>query len=82
MIRTQIQLSEEQWKKLKALSVARRVSMAELIRQSVDLLVHNPEAVSLEERRKKALEIAGKYRSGSSDISNGHDQYLDKIYGS
>lgn len=36
MIRTQIQLTEEQARALKALAAARHVSVAELIRQSVD----------------------------------------------
>lgn len=82
MIRTQIQLTEKQWKVLKELSIARRISMAELVRQSIDLLVQTPEALSMEEIRKTALAITGKYHSGISDISTNHDKYLDEIYGS
>lgn len=82
MIRTQIQLTEEQHQSLKELAAARRTSMAELIRQSVDQLLHSSKGISLEERRKRAIEIAGKYRSGQTDISTNHDKYLAEIYGS
>ena len=38
MIRTQVQLTEEQARALRNLASARQVSVAELIRQSVDTL--------------------------------------------
>jgi len=81
MIRTQIQLTEEQWQALKKLAASRRVSMAELIRQSVDLLVQTPEVVSIQEKRRKALEVVGKFHSdGPTDLAEKHDDHLAESY--
>ena len=82
MIRTQIQLTEEQLEALKSLAASRDVSVAELVRQSVDQLIRSSGLLSPEEKRRRALDIVGKYHSGQSDISTRHDDYLDEIYGS
>ncbi|MBM3957528.1 MAG: ribbon-helix-helix protein, CopG family, partial [Gemmatimonadetes bacterium] len=78
MVRTQIQLTESQAKELKRLAAARGVSMAELIRQGVDAVLRSKPLPDAEERRKKALALAGKYRSGKTDVSKHHDEYLAK----
>ena len=41
MVRTQIQLTDDQVSALRAMAAARHVSIAELIRRSVDLLVES-----------------------------------------
>jgi hypothetical protein len=33
------------------------------------------------ERRRRALALLGKYRSGDSDVATNHDRYLGEIYG-
>lgn len=75
MIRTQIQLTNEQARALKMLAARQSVSMAELIRRSVTTLLESEEA-ALEERRERAKAIIGRFRSGYSDISERHDDYL------
>jgi len=80
MVRTQIQLSEEQSRVLKALAVQRDVSVAELIRRSVDQFIQSSSGVDDEERRQRAMAAAGKFRSGQSDIAVHHDDYLAKAY--
>ena len=80
MIRTQIQLTEQQVQRLKALAHARGVSMAELIRESVDKLLASPEVVDLEERKRRALAIVGMFRSDVPDLSTNHDHYLAEAY--
>lgn len=80
MVRTQIQLTERQAQGLKSLAAARGVSMAELIRESVDRLLESDPVVDLEERRRRAIAIAGKFRSGVSDLGINHDQYLAEAY--
>lgn len=37
--------------------------------------------VDIEERRKKALDIVGKFSSGKRDISRKHDTYLVEAFG-
>jgi hypothetical protein len=80
MVRTQIQLTEKQAAALKRLAAKKRVSMAELIRVGVNNLLHSVETVSLEERRQRAIAIAGRFRSGRSDLSTKHDEHLAEIY--
>jgi post-segregation antitoxin (ccd killing protein) len=80
MVRTQIQLTERQTERLKALAKERGVSMAELIRQSVDKLLDSQETVDWEERKRRAIAAAGKYRSGLSDLATNHDYYLAEAY--
>ncbi|MBC7251910.1 MAG: ribbon-helix-helix protein, CopG family [Anaerolineae bacterium] len=76
MIRTQVQLSEEQARILRELAAARHTSVAELIRQSVDNLIQTARELDVEERRRRAIAAAGRFRSGVSDISAAHDEYL------
>ena len=76
MIRTQVQLTEEQARALRDLASVRQVSVAELIRQSVDTLVQSSGEIDMEERRRRAIAAAGRFHSGASDISAKHDEYL------
>jgi hypothetical protein len=78
MIRTQVQLTEEQVGALRRLAAQRGVSLAELVRQGVErLLVESEEA----ERWQRASELVGRYRDEASDLSVNHDRYLDEAYG-
>ncbi len=80
MVRTQIQLTEEQVKILKNLASSRHLSIAELIRQAVNNLIRSSTIVDIEERRKRAIEAAGRFRSGLSDFSTEHDKYLEEAF--
>ncbi len=80
MIRTQVQLTEEQVRALKSLSSARKVSVAELIRQSVGVLIRSGREIDIEERRRRAIAAAGRFRSGTSDVSAKHDEYLAEVF--
>ena len=63
-VRTQIQLTEEQAKKIKKIAASRGVPMAEVIRDAVEGAIRSGAGTVSEERRKRALEIVGKFRSG------------------
>ena len=80
MIRTQIQLTEEQAKAIKTLAMKRNTSVAELIRRSVDELLQKAVGTDLTERRRRALAAAGRFHSGKTDISTNHDDYLAEAY--
>ena len=80
MIRTQIQLTEDQSERLKVVASRRGVSVAELIRQGVDALLQNTGEKSTDEIVRRALAAAGKHRSGKSDVAERHDQYLAEDY--
>ena len=80
MVRTQIQLTERQTQRLKALAKERGVSMAELIRESVDKLLESPAVIDREERKRRAIAVAGRFRSGLTDLGVKHDEYLAEAY--
>jgi len=80
MVRTQIQLTEEQARKLKRIAQSQHLSVAELIRRGVDAIIESSTAVDIEERRKRALEIVGQFSSGKHNISMKHDLYLADAY--
>jgi hypothetical protein len=80
MIRTQVQLTQQQFAALKGLSRVENVSMAELIRRAVDLAIGSSPIPSRELRKQRALAVAGKFSSGSSDVSIRHDEYLTDLY--
>ena len=91
MIRTMVQLTEEQLKALKELAKARKTSVASLVRESVEQYVATvTEATSREEKRQRALAFIRKIKSGEiksqdiegkTDVARNHDKYLDEIYG-
>lgn len=73
MIRTQIQLTEEQARRLKKIAAARGVSVSALIREAVEKAVAVDDGPA---RRQRALAAVGRFRSGRRDVSAEHDRYL------
>jgi len=80
MVRTQIQLTEEQARSLREIARARDSSIAELIRTSVDGVLRSEPGPSREERRRRAIAAAGTFHSGVTDLSTDHDRHLGDIY--
>ncbi len=79
MVRTQIQLTKAQARALRAEAVRQGRSMADLIRDGVDLLLGSG-GVSLEERKRRALAVSGKFHSGLKDVARNHDRYLAEAF--
>lgn len=80
MVRTQIQLTEEQSESLRRLAEIDNVSLAEVIRRSVDSYIEARRDVSKEERKRRLLSVVGIGQSGVSDLAVNHDKYLAEIY--
>ncbi len=80
MIRTQIQLTDQQSKLLKALAMKEGVSAAELIRRSIDQYLQHSRHRDREDLKQKAFSIIGKYASGLDDVGENHDTYLVDAY--
>ena len=81
MVRTQIQLTEDQARHVKQIAAERGVSMATVIRQGVDLLLRSAETdVSDDERVARAISAAGRFRSEGGDGAVEHDRYLRDAY--
>ncbi len=75
MVRTQIQMTEEQVRKLKKMASVQHISMAELIRQAVDDFILARGGVDFEERKKCAIAAAGRFHSGIHNLSEAHDEH-------
>ena len=75
MIRTQIQLSPEQMGRLKQVAARQGRSVAEVVREGVEVVLqrHSSPAGGVRER---AAAVSGRFRSGVSDMARRHDQYL------
>ncbi len=80
MIRTQVQLTEDQHRALKARSRQLKVSMAELVRESVELYLLESGVRTPVEKRRRALAVVGRFRSGLRDLAADHDRYLEETF--
>lgn len=78
MVRTQIQLTEEQARRVKRLASERGVSMAAVVRGAVEAL---PGAHAADEKRRRAMSVVGRFSSGKTDVSEEHDRYLVEAFG-
>lgn len=77
MIRTQIELTEQQADALRELSGREQVPLSELVRRSIDRMLCPVEPASgdqLQERRRRALSAVGRFASGRPDGSERHDE--------
>ncbi len=79
MIRTQIQLTDEQASLLKEMAHESNESIAALIRKALDqfLSKQQPNRRAL---YRQALAVVGKYNAGVHDIAIEHDRYLEEEF--
>ena len=80
MVRTQIQLTEKQFKALRETAVREGVSMAEVIRRALEKVTEGRNLPDKEEAKKRALAAVGSVHSDLTDLSTRHDDYLEEIY--
>lgn len=80
MVRTQVQLTEAQARKVKKLASEAGTSVAEVIRKAIEKMMEARPQIDSQEKVRRAIEMAGKYRSGKKDVSRKHDEYLAEVY--
>ena len=80
MKRTQIQLTEKQYKLIKEISAKKNISMAEVVREAISVYSSTTATVPRDVLIKDALSLVGKYSSGKKDLSLKHDDYLEKAF--
>jgi hypothetical protein len=81
MVRTQVQLSEQQVRRLRSFAAEKKLSLAEIIRRAVDRFFEDTPAVNRADRRQAAINAAGRFGSGRRDVSRKHDTYLAEDFG-
>jgi uncharacterized protein with von Willebrand factor type A (vWA) domain len=81
MVRTQIQLTARQARRLRAQARDRGLSLAEVIRRYVEKGLSDEESdrAALYDR---AARVVGRFRDrrGARDLSSRHDRYLDEAF--
>ncbi|MCJ7796269.1 MAG: ribbon-helix-helix domain-containing protein [Thermoleophilia bacterium] len=80
MIRTQIQLRDDQAEQLRDLAAQEGISMAELVRRGVDRLLREASSTRRSGTRLDALTVAGRFDSGMPGIARHHDDELADAY--
>jgi hypothetical protein len=79
MVRTQIQLTEEQYRQVKRWAARRGISLAGAVRQCVQDRLQAEQSVSCrKEMIREALAVLGKYEDPEdrTNVAGGHDRYL------
>jgi hypothetical protein len=79
MVRTQVQFTEVQIEALRARAAREEVSVAELVRRAVETWIATE--ASWTETRQRALDVAGRFRSGRGDVARRHDEHLSEAFG-
>ena len=81
MQRTQIRLTDDQARQLWELAAAQGCSLADVVRQGVDLLLQSRCSPDREAVKRRSLEALGHFHSGLTDLAAEHDRYLDEAFG-
>jgi hypothetical protein len=76
MLRTQVQLTPEQARRLREAAAAEGRSMADLVRDAVDASLRVQRRVDREEVKRRSLAALGRFRSGEPDLASAHDRHL------
>lgn len=78
MKRLQVQLTEEQERRLKQLAAEEGVSVAALLRRGADIVLEQEARQTAEDRRRRALAVVGRF-SDAPDVARRHDAVLDDV---
>ena len=81
MVRTQIQLTDQQARRLRAHARERGLSLAEVIRRCVEKGL-SEETADRAARYDRAARVVGRFRDrrGAGNVSTKHDRYLDEAF--
>ena len=83
MVRTQIQLTTDQYRRLKRWAQQRSISLSEAVRRCVDAQLDAERGVPTRALLvREALQIAGTHEdpNGATDVAREHDEHLHDAY--
>lgn len=66
-------MEEETYLRLKEEAIRRSCSISKVVRQGIQNELYRSE---MNEKRRRALEVTGRFRSGLNDLAESHDTYL------
>lgn len=78
MVRTQVQLTEDQLDRVRRTAARRGVSVSAVVREAVDATLEQQDDGHSWQR---ALSTVGRFRSGAADVSVEHDRELADAFG-
>jgi Arc/MetJ-type ribon-helix-helix transcriptional regulator len=76
VVRTQVQLTEQQAEQLRRLSAQQQRLMADLIREALDDLLKRQDSSARQDRMRRATRAFGRFRSGTGDLARRHDAHF------
>lgn len=76
MVTWNVELTEEQNRRLEEIAAERHRSVSELIREGVAELLRTEEQPVRQDLKRRAAALSGRFRSGLQDLSVDHDRYL------
>lgn len=79
MVRTQIQLEDSQYKRLKSMAMRHSTSLSQLVREGVERLLEEDQQPDCWQRLWKVVGTCHD-SSGAIDVAENHDRYLSDIY--
>lgn len=80
MVRTQIQLTDEQVARLRKVIASENTSIAAAVREALEMWLATREQPDRETLKRRAKEIAGMFDSGTPDLVERLDEYLAEAY--
>ena len=81
MPRTQIELTDEEARRLDEVAASKGQSVAEVLHESVrEYLARTPPVIDRALAKQRALSAVGKFRSSVDDLAENHDRYFAEDY--
>ncbi len=82
MIRTHIQLNQQQERALRRFAGAENISLSEAVRRCIDKALISNDVADLQSKYERAASLIGAFSDseGADDLSLNHDDYLDGAF--
>lgn len=80
MVRLQILLDDVDARALRLRAAEEGRPMAELVREGVDRVLGSRGGPARDERKRRAVAAAGRFRSGTRDLGTDHDAHLASAF--
>ncbi|HXK41281.1 MAG TPA: ribbon-helix-helix protein, CopG family [Anaerolineae bacterium] len=76
MIQTQVELTEEQARRLQEIAERNQIPISEVVQRAVEHWLKLYGDIPIEERQRRALAVVGRFHGGRGDIARNHNNYV------